>query len=478
MSFSISGLASGIDTASMIEQLMQLERIPYTKLETKKENLSSNQSIFRNLNTKLNTLKTAAADLTYSSNFKQTSVKSSDESVLKTTNSTSASLGDYTVNVTKLAQNHSIKSIEVSTESGNNNKLTAGNTITINNVELKFSGADDSEILENLKKEINNNKDIGVTASIIQTSSNGKTLVLTSNTSGSEGEINFNTNDLENVKFFEQGKNHIVQDAQDAELTVNGLTITNSSNKIENVIEGVTFTIYKKGESVITSSTDTEGVTEKVKAFVDAFNEVRKMVRDNTSTDGSLQGDSTLRQLDMELSSWVTGKVGKKDESTSSFSLFLSEIGIDMDKDKKGSEMDGQLSFDEDKFKEILENDPNKIIKVFSYSGDEKLDGQGNSVLDKDNNPIFENKGIASIISDGLSIWTSTTSGIISSRIKGYDSEISFVDDSMENMLIRLEKKESNLKRQFTAMEVAMSELQSQGNWLSSQLASLTSSSS
>lgn len=454
MSFSISGLASGIDTASMIDQLMQLERIPYTKLETKKKDLSSSQSFFRNLNTKLNTLKTAAADLTYSSNFKQTSVNSSDETVVKVSNSTSASMGNYNIKVEQVAQNHSISSFEFA---ANGKSLKENTEVTIDGQKFTLTGADDGKILENLKNSINQAK-VDVTASVVQTSEGNKTLVLTSSVSGTAGEIN----SAEGPKFtgFKAAgiigdlKDHVIQEAKDAKLSVNGLTVTSSTNEIKNVIEGVTFTVYKEGSSVVSASTDTEEVTEKVKAFVDAFNDVRKLIRDNNSEGKSMQGDSTLRQLDMELSDWISRKVG------SSNSLFLSDIGIEMDKDKKGSEMNGQLSFDEDKFKEILESDPEKIIKLFNYEGDNGKD-----------------LGIAKVLSDNLNNWTSTTNGILNSRIKGYDSEISFVDDAMESMLIRLEKKEEALKRQFTAMEVAMAQLQNEGSWLSSQLSSLTQSS-
>ena len=85
MSFSLSGLASGLDTNTIISQLMQLERIPYQKLEQKQSTLSSKQSIFRSINTKLNTLRTAAEDLLLKSNFNLRSATVSDETVLRAT---------------------------------------------------------------------------------------------------------------------------------------------------------------------------------------------------------------------------------------------------------------------------------------------------------------------------------------------------------------------------------------------------------
>src|SRR5690606_4427318 len=129
MSFSLNGIASGLDTGTIISQLMQLERIPYKKLETKKNTINSELSIFRSINTKLSALRTAAQDLTLSSNFNIRSAKVSDESVLKVTANDSAQMGNYQISVTQLAQRHSIHS---------KNNFIAGNTDLTEGSELKI----------------------------------------------------------------------------------------------------------------------------------------------------------------------------------------------------------------------------------------------------------------------------------------------------------------------------------------------------
>ncbi|WP_195574042.1 flagellar filament capping protein FliD [Paenibacillus sp. 1001270B_150601_E10] len=459
MGFSVSGLVSGINTDSMISQLMQLERIPYKNLETKKKDLGDSQTFFRTLNTKMNTLKTVASDLTLGSNFNLSSVKSSDETAAKVSGTSTASTGNYNVVINNLAKSHVVKSFGF-TNDGKGQQLAVGSKVTVDGQEIELKGSSNFEILENLKNDINKNSK-NVSASVVETKTGEKTLVLTSTRTGTDHAIN-STNGPKLSGFKAAGlwndlsdPSHQVQAAENAKISVNGLDIESASNEIKGVIEGVTITALKEGSSsMVTVAKDADKVVEQVKKFIDAFNEVRKMIRDNTGKEKPLQGDSTLRSLDMELTDWVTGLVGP-DGNTS----LLAEFGIEMDKGKKGSEMDGQLVLDEKVFKEKLEQYPDKLTALFNYDG-----SKGG------------NKGIAQTISDKVQIWTSSANGILNSRIKGYDSEISFVTTAMENMEVRLQNKEKLLKKQFTAMELAMGQLQGQSNWLNTQLASLNAS--
>lgn len=458
MGFSVSGLVSGLNTDLMIEQLMKLESIPYNNLETKKKTLGDNQAFFRSLNTKLNTLKTAAQDLTVGANFNLSGVKSSDETAVKVSGTSTASTGNYNVVVNNLAKSHVVKSYGF-TNDGSGQQLTAGSKVTVDGQEIELTGNSNFEILENLKNDINKNSK-NVSASVVETKTGEKTLVLTTTRTGTDNAINA-TNGPKLSGFETAGiwnnlsdPSHQVQAAENAQVSVNGLDIESASNEIKGVIEGVTITALKEGSSsMITVAKDADKVVEQVKKFIDAFNEVRKMIRDNTGKEKALQGDSTLRSLDMELTDWVSGMIGEKGSAA-----VLAEFGIEMDKDKKGSEMTGQLTFDEKVFKEKLEKDPDRLMAVFNYDG---------------NNG---NKGIAHTIVEKSQVWTSTTNGILNSRIKGYDSEISFVTTAMENMAVRLQNKEKQLKSQFVSMEVAMGQLKNQSNWLNSQLASLNAS--
>lgn len=454
----IWGLGSNMDTGLMIEQLMKLEQIPYTKLQERKDNFTSFQSFFRTLNTKLSTLKDKASELTLNSNFNLTTTTSSDEQTVKATGSDKAISGNYQVVVEQLAHSHVIQSNgfkSADLESG-----LAGQKITIQEgketLEFELKGKNNGEILENLKNDINR-KSKSVQATVVETSPGEKTIVFTSAKTGEENSFSKDSGkgvvlggDLTSLGLFDSATNsfNTVQAARDAKLTVNGLEIKSASNEIKGVIEGVTLNLKKENSTAMISvGQDSDKVVEKVKEFVNSFNEVRKLIRDNVGKGKPLQGDSTLRQLDSELYNWMSGKIAGL--------ATTADIGIEIDKGKKAEEMTGQITFDEKKFKEQLTQDPDKVISMFNSEGS-------------------SGKGIATIFSEELKQWTNKTNGLIQSRIKGYDSDITYVTDSMEKMELRLQNKEQQLKRQFSAMEVALGKLKNEQNWLQGQFNSLT----
>jgi flagellar hook-associated protein 2 len=129
----------------------------------------------------------------------------------------------------------------------------------------------------------------------------------------------------------------------------------------------------------------------------------------------------------------------------------MEEIGLSIDKGvKAGSQMTGKISFDKTAFEKALSNNPDKVTSVFN----KQMEGMGAKIGD----------------------YTSSTRGVLSMRVTGYDAEIKLVDERMVNMERKLEMQETRLKAQFSNMEVMMSSLKNQQEWLTSQFDSLISS--
>ncbi|OGX79820.1 flagellar hook-associated protein [Exiguobacterium sp. SH31] len=84
------GLASGIDTDTIIKQLMQVERAPVDKLEQKKQTTEWKRDAYREINRSLMTLRNSAVDLTFSRNFQAKTASSSDTSRVEVTSSPSS----------------------------------------------------------------------------------------------------------------------------------------------------------------------------------------------------------------------------------------------------------------------------------------------------------------------------------------------------------------------------------------------------
>lgn len=454
MSFSLTGLASGLDTATIISQLMQIERIPYQKLEQRQNTLSSQQSIFRNINTKLSALRTAAEELSMSFNFDLRSTTVSDESVVKATASEGVPEGSYVINVESLATRHSVASKAFS-NLGEELNETLKITIAVGNESNIFTidpdpdnGLTVEQALDQLRQKINASG-LDVTASLITTddSQGIKRLVITSNKTGTANSISI---DDENNQFeFEDSVK-----AEDAIFKVNGVEIKSSSNEISEVIPGLSLTLMKAGETTIHVQRDVDKIVEKVEAFVKAYNDVISTVKSNLGKEKSLQGDSTLRTLESHLNNLINRQVGNDPDALS----FLFQIGLEVDKGKvDASSMTGTISFDKERFKSAFAANPDEVIRLFTYQ-------------DKDHP---DQNGIAVQFKNSLMEWTSYGTGILAMKIEGYTSEISLINQQMEAMETRLELKEQQLKRQFTAMESALIQLQNQQVWLASQIASM-----
>ena len=475
MGISLTGLASGLDTAAMIEQLMKLERQPYVKMEKQKEVIGYQKDIMRAMNTKLDALKTAASELSLAAGFNISGTTSSNKDIVGVTASDNAAKGVYNVEVTSVATNHVVKSNSISVAG---NDLTGNHTFTIihGDKELKVNidtTAHDTNdtVLNKIVSEINGNSSIGITASVVETTPGNKTLTFTTTDTGTANAIttgsakdgtkvvlNDETGLLSKLKIID-GSGNNVQDAntvQDAVLNVNGINITRSTNEIKDVIPGIILTLNDKGKSTITVQQDTEKISSKIEAFVNAYNDVAGTIRDSIKKDGAMQGDSLLKNIDSTLYNLFSARVNTSNSGIS----MMSQIGLEIDKGITDPKlMTGKITLDKDKLLAKLKEDPQAVTELFGK--DDSTSGTPAS-------------GIAFNLNNMINNWTNSADGLLTSSIKGYDSQLSAIDERMEVLSQRLVRKEKALQAQFAAMEVALSGLKSEQNWLAGQFNQLT----
>ncbi|MNB88219.1 Flagellar hook-associated protein 2 [compost metagenome] len=466
MSTSISGLASGFNSTEYIEAIMKQEKVPLTNLQTKKDNTTAYKNFFTALNTKMATLKDAATALSDSTAFTKNSATSSDTTKLAVTAGDSAVAGTYSVNVTSMATQHVLGSVSFAT-SGTftvdaSSKLVIG-TNDIDLTEANVNGKTMDEALDLIAKQINKQA-VGATASVVQTSSGYKTLVLTSNTTGTANEINV-TGSGSLWNFGEK------QAASDAILKVNGVDITSSTNEVKDAIPGVTLTLTNTGSSTVKVAQDTDSIVTKINTFVSAYNDIVTTIRNNTTKstqndDGSLsltlQGDPMLRDLMSQLNSWMNTPIG----TTRGLNL-LSDIGLEIDKGvTSASLMTGKITFDSEAFKAKMLEDPAGVQKLLRGTTTTTSGGVTTTAT-----------GMGDLFKNNLQSWNNSVDGLITSKIKGYDSEITYLSESIQNMSDRLDQREESLKKQYANLEVIMSSLNNQKTYVSSILASFTKSS-
>ena len=437
--FSFSGIASGIDTASIVSGLVTLERQPITRIEKQQDSLRSKQDKINGLKSLLETLRDKGKALNSRSSVLASSGSSSDESVMGVTAAGGASLGSFDLTVTQVATAQRSISSFSTTASDATGELTNGTiTFSLGGEDLVVT-IDGNTSLDSIASQINESG-LEMTAGVVQADS-GYHLVVTGNNTGTDNAITITPSDATNLAF------STPQTADDAIIELDSLTITRGSNSITDAINGVTLDIKAKGTSTVTIQRDAEALGEVVTEFVNAYNAFNKKINyelfqaGQESTDGTLIGESVVRTAQQRMRTVMTDRVDGLDDTYS----YLGSIGVSMDRS-------GVLTLDQTALEEALADDPEAIAKLFAGDEDTNTDG------------------LLTLVDDQIDALINTSDGLFTARTKGIDTRIDGLDDQIYRMELRVEKFEEQLRKQFTTMEMAVGMLQGQSNQLMAML--------
>jgi flagellar hook-associated protein 2 len=439
-----SGLASGIDSASLIASLVQIAKAPITQLQTKQTVNTKISQKYSDLKTKLAALQTAAKALDTRTETLVNKGSSSNESIAKVTGTGGSALGKYTVAVTTMAKSQRTYSDAMA--SATDETLIGEGTLAITvgsgtPVNLTIVATD---TLSSVAEKINGSG-AGVSAGIMFDGSQYR-LQVSSSATGASNAITFSDTGL--------GLNlstpaNTIQAATDASFTIDGFPVTSASNIVTSALPGVTVTLTGEGGSTdLLLERDPEGLKAKVDAFVTAYNDISATFNGEfTKLDGlsktadSLSGDGTLRSLQYQLRSVLS-----QNWSTLSPSFpTLSSTGITLDRDNK-------LSVDMTKLTSSVATDYEGLAKM--------LTGTTTS------------KGLMGQISDLVDQVTGTD-GAIASRIDGLSKANKDMDKSIAMIQTRIDSYQEMLTRQFAQLESVTAQLQSQGSALLNTLSKM-----
>jgi flagellar hook-associated protein 2 len=155
----------------------------------------------------------------------------------------------------------------------------------------------------------------------------------------------------------------------DASLTVDGVSVTRSSNTIDDILTGVTFDLLRADAGTTVSlniGRDIDAIMEKMGTFVTSYNSVSSYIHTQTSYDeteqktgGVLFGDGTLSSVKSDLTSILIQSVWGVSSNYSTLGL----VGVSVD-------LEGQLSIDDDKLRGYLATNFNDVRKLFTASGE------------------------------------------------------------------------------------------------------------
>ncbi len=431
---SFSGLATGLDTATIVDQLCAIRGAPISRMQSQQSAFKKQITALNTLKTKLQALQEAGRKIDSATEFSAITATSSNESILVATANGEASPGGHDVIV------HSLAQAQRSVSQGLNSQLTlvGSGTMTFNvgGTATDLTIANGTS-LRDLANQINDDVD-GVNASIVYdgNTSGGYHLVL-SGDAGSDGAFTVDSSGLSGgtAPTFTT-----TQDALDATLTVDGLEITASGNVLDNVISGLTLDLRKAEEGTavhIETAVDAAGVQDQVQAFVDAYNDVFSFVKTALATGGALEGNSTARTVASRVEAAMSSSLGNPDAS---FTI-LAQAGIERTRERT-------LEFDTTKFADALQDNFAAVRDLF-------ITRDGNS-------------GKAGVIDDMIDQLTDRVDGLFKIGTDALNRKVDSLDDTIARYELSLDNYRTTLERKFTAMESQVSMLQAQGQYLSS----------
>ncbi|MDH1815028.1 flagellar filament capping protein FliD [Comamonas aquatica] len=498
MAISSVGIGSGLDVEKIITETVALEKEPIKTLEVKAETINSKISTYGQIKSSVDTLNSAARDLTLDSGFDAVKINSSNSSAVNATMTGLAAQGSYNVTVDKLAQSQTSASIKL----GAKDTMGAAGTMrfVIGNpgkagAELKTVNLDiaSSDTLEGIVAKINGNPDLSksVVASVITDSTGKQQLMVRSRDTGLDNQFNMSIGtaadaatvtqadvdawnalsdkDKKATPFpvigsfkpvdVEDGSNlsklavvggiTVKQAAQNAEIKLNGVEMESNTNTFKDIIPGLSISVSAKGESLLSITQDKDATQEKIQKFVDAYNAVNELLAASTKYDqesktaGVLQGDSSTVSLQNSLRMLTQGIAGN---ATGKFNR-LSDIGIQM-------QQGGALTLDAAKLQEAL-GDMDSVKSMFAAKPDALGNGGGIAVNFK-------------TLTDELLAYE----GTLNNKTDSLEKQLELNKAEVEKVEKRAETVEERLRKQYTALDVKMASLSSLDSYISQMVTS------
>lgn len=369
---------SGFDSSALIEAAVEAKMAAAYRIDDQVDVLETEVTGWETMLSDLTAVSDAAEALSGAADdsvwddraaYLSSSTVSDPDDVLAVTVDEDAALGIYTVEVKQLATSHKVASSEQSSKTEALG-LSGSFTLTEGDGTAATISVTEDMTLADIADAINDvSSTTGVTATLMKTSDSGYTLVLASADTGqsitatdTDGSV------LESLGVLasDGGFADELQAAQDAIITIDGVTITSSSNDIEDVMPGVSLSLYDDsagGTITLEVGQDLDGVADAITALVDAYNTYREFAILNQTTDENgavddavLFGESLLRSANSALYD-ILGMSVEVDGTT----YTLADLGISYDDDN-------YLEVDDDTLEEMLIQHADVVQAFFEQS--------------------------------------------------------------------------------------------------------------
>lgn len=489
----ITGMSSGIDTESVVESLLSIDKSRIDKQFQLQTKLEWKRDAYRDVNLKIKKFREEYMSVLNSDNnmMSEAAYNINKITVLDTTSAVTisanhnAQAGQMTIDsITQLAESATMSSVGAFTSDTMMTDtalkdLELTNAMQFEDGEISFSingetftFTEDTSIGEVINT-VNKNSEAGVKMTY---SSLSKGFKLTSTDTGSESSI-----EIVNIKgnAFSAtdsafGISEGTVNGQDAILSINNFEVVRSSNTF--TIDGITYSLQGESDTPVKFSIerDIDATVDKISKFINAYNELISELqgkldedeysrtyppltdeqRDQLSEEEAKKWDekskSGLLRNDSYISSLLNGMRGAFYTEVSDVGKTLADIGLCTGKWSDN----GKITINEEVLRSALENNPNEVTSLFTSSSSSE-----------DPTEKFNQSGLVARISSTMLKYTEMT---ISGSIESLTTQINDAEDKMDLLNQRYMDREDALWKRFTAMETALATLNSQSSWLSS----------
>jgi flagellar hook-associated protein 2 len=435
---SFGGIGSGMDTEGIVTALVGVEREGQKALQSKLTATNSSVSNLSSVSSLLSKLKAASDALDTTAEVGSYKATSSNAAIVASASGL-ATPGKYSFTVDKLAKeqrtySNTIASVGTALNQGGTLRLGAGTTAV---TDIAISSSD---TIDDVIGKINSAGQ-RVTASSFYDGQSYR-IQLRGQDTGAANALSIT--EIGTSFGFDVAAN-TVQNAQDAEVKLDGFTIKSATNQVTGAIRGVTLALTNTSTDPInvTIDNDPDSLKTKLNTLVDTYNQVISKVKELGGTtsvkpkDSLLAGDSTLRSITTRLSSALQTVIGG-----SSAYKTLGSVGLSIDRS-------GKLSLDSTKFDKAVAADSAGVTKLLSG-----VDGGAQGVMD--------------IVSSAVDDFTRLGTGRLVTRSDALSSTTKRLQSRIDNEESRINRYADKLRKQFTQMDQQVATYKSQSTYLTS----------
>ncbi len=467
----ISNLGVGMPGLSdLYDKLQAAEETKLTAIATQKTKYDAQITGYGKLQSALTTLQTAAAKLAKTDTWNSTSVTSTNTAFAATT-STNANVGEFTINVNKIAKGQVLTTAPGTIDS--NTKLLGETTGSNRTITITQAGADSNPLtvtladgdtsLNGIAKAINAANG-NVSASIVKADNGDYRLMLSSKTTGTDSDMTVTVtgDDTLNAVIGSAALNEQVK-SQNAVINVNGIDIIRQSNTVTDALPGVTLTLKapSTADETLSVTRSTDDNKKAITEWVTAYNALQSTITSLTkyeppatgataqnSSNGVLMGDSTIRGVQSDLRALLTNV------QTGSYAI-MAQLGITQDPLKGADGTFGNLKIDDKKLTQALTENPAGVQAYFVGDG--------------------KTTGFATQMNNTLTEMLSTSvgkEGVIQNAKDGINASLKTIAKRYDAMELSIEATMARYKKQFSDLDSLVTKFNSTASYLTSQFSS------